>query len=170
MYRCRVLPMVLSSAFSIACEEVPTAPDGPAAGSSVPVLRTQAPDAVTFVDIKSQHLIGTLPNGVAVDVNVNAQAQGADPSALIGDGRHFASTGAHSYWPASGSTDGTRVTLSGAVADSNTPFLIGSPVVVEADASTDAITLRFGPLAGGPFAGQTLIFSGTGKATIGLQP
>lgn len=122
--------------------------------------------STTSVEIKSEHLTGTLPNGVAVVLRLKVEAQGSDPSALIGDGRHFASTGAHNYWPATGFTDGTSVTLSGAVTDSNVPFLLGSPVEVTADASTDAVTLSFGPLTGGPFAGQVLVFSGSGRITI----
>ena len=117
------------------------------------------------VEIKSEHLTGLLPIGLLVDVNVNVDAEG-DPSSLAGAGRHFASTGAHNYWPASGSISGNIVTLSGVVDDSNAPYLIGSPVQVVGDASTDAITLTFGPLAGGPFRGQTLTFTGSGKVTV----
>lgn len=170
MYRRRILSAVLASTWTLACGGSPTAPAGAAAVSSLDFPNASASVASTTVDVKSQHLTGTLPNGVAVDVNLKAVAQGNDPSSLTGDGRHFASTGAHSYWPAMGFTDGTNVTLSGTVTESNVSFLIGSPVVVAADASTQAITLSFGPLAGGPFAGQVLVFTGAGKVTITTTP
>jgi hypothetical protein len=123
-------------------------------------------ETVTTVDIKSEHLSGILPNGVPVDVNVKVTAQGADASTLTGEGRHFASTGAHSYWPAAGSTDGVTATLTGNVTESNVAFLLGSPVTVVGNASSGAITMNFGPLTGGPFAGQTLVFTGSGTVNI----
>ena len=82
------------------------------------------------------------------------------------EGRHFTSSGAHSYWPATGSIDGDVVTLGGVVSDSNTPFLVGSPVEVEADSTTGAMTFRLGPQAGGPFVGQTIVFTGVGTVKI----
>lgn len=157
---------VLVSSMTLACE-------GPPSGPSVtPPVRDPdfellaAPQATTSVEIKSEHLTGILPNGVAVEVRVKATAQGTDPSSLTGEGRHFASTGAHNYWPATGSTDGTTATLSGAVTESNVAFLIGSPVEVVANATTEVITLTFGPLTGGPFAGRTLLFTGSGQVSI----
>jgi hypothetical protein len=123
----------------------------------------------TFVSVKSEALIGSLPTGQLANVNLFVQVEGSDPSTLTGEGRHFASTGAHNYWPCTGSTDGSSVVLSGVVTDANfNGILIGSPVAVQADASTGAITLVFGPLTGGPYVGQTLVFSGTGQVKISI--
>jgi hypothetical protein len=107
-----------------------------------------------------------LPDGRVVTLDVKVTAQGDTASLLVGQGRHFASVGPKNYWPATGSIDGNVVTLGGVVSDSNTDFLIGSPVVVEADSTTGAMTVRFGPLAGGPFVGQTLVHTGVGTVTI----
>ena len=170
MLRRRILSTLVVSTVALACERPPTAPGGPDPALNLAFLNASAGGAGASVSVKSEHLTGVLPNGVAVDVNLKAAAQGTHASSLTGDGRHFASTGAHNYWPATGSTDGNMATLSGAVAESNVPFLIGSPVLVVANASTQAITLFFGPLAGGPFAGQTLVFAGAGKVTITITP
>jgi hypothetical protein len=167
MHAPRIVASLLASTLVLSCHGEPTVY---AATGRAPVLDLGGNGAGTSVEIKSEHLTGTLPNGVAVDVNLKVDAQGADPSSLAGNGRHYASTGAHSYWPATGSTDGTTVTLAGAVSESNTAFLIGSPVSVVADASTQAIRLSFGPLAGGPFVNQTLVFSGLGRVTITSTP
>lgn len=96
-------------------------------------------------------------------------AEGEDASSLVGDGRHFGSGGAHNYWLASGSIDGNVVTLAGVVADSNRAFLIGSPVEIQADSATGAMTLTFGPLAGGPFAGATIVADGVGRVKIRMS-
>ena len=169
MYRHPAIPTLLLLTLALACERAPTALAG--AGRAPRFDLLDSPDLpVTTVDIKSEHLTGILPNGVPVVIRLKAEAQGTDAASLTGSGRHFASTGAHNYWPATGSTDGTTATLSGTVTESNVPFLIGSPVEVVGNASTDAITLNFGPLAGGPFAGQTVVFTGTGKVSIAETP
>jgi hypothetical protein len=118
------------------------------------------------VSVKSEDLTGPLPNGLIPSINLKAEVEGANPSSLTGEGRHFASTGSHNYWPASGVLNGTVVTLSGTVNDSNVSYLIGSPVEVVADSATEEITLTFGPLPGGPFVGATLVFTGTGRVKI----
>jgi hypothetical protein len=123
-----------------------------------------APASLTRVEIKSEHLTGILPDGGSVVIRMKVVAEGVDGS-LAGEGRHFGSNGGHSYWPVTGVTDGVTVTLTGAVSDSNGP-LIGSPVSISADVSTEAITMHFGPLTGGRFAGQTLLFEGLGKVSI----
>jgi hypothetical protein len=121
------------------------------------------------VVVKAEHLTGTLPNGVEAEVRLKAELQGEDPASLTGEGRHFASTGAHNYWPATGSLSGATVTMSGTVTESNVAYLIGSPLQVTANVETQQITLNFGPLVGGPFAGQTLTFSGTGRLAINSE-
>ena len=131
--------------------------------SAVP-LKAPAPATPTRVEIKSQHLTGILPDGTSVTIRMKLVAEGVDGT-LAGDGRHFGSNGGHSYWPVTGVMDGVTVTLAGAVSDSNGP-LVGSPVLISADVLTEAITMHFGPLTGGRFAGQTLLFEGLGKVSI----
>ena len=149
------LPLLLASAVLGATPVVAgSATAGPPATSAV------------GVEIQAQDLTGVLPNGVVATVRVKAAAQGDAPSSLVGEGRHFASTGAHNYWPATGSIAGDVVTLGGDVSDSDVPNLIGSPVEVEAHSTTGATTLTFGPLEGGPFVGQTIVFTGVGTVKI----
>ena len=56
------------------------------------------------------------------------------------------------------------MTLTGVTTDSNNSELIGSPVNLVGDASSGSITLAFGPLTAGHFAGQTIV--GTGVGTV----
>jgi len=130
------------------------------------VTAVQASASAVAVVVKAEHLTGLRPDGSTVEFMVKVVAEGADASSLVGEGRHFGSGGALNYWPATGSIDGSVVTLGGVVTDSNTPFLIGSPVDVEADSSTGATTLTFGPLAGGRFAGETIVADGVGMVSI----
>jgi hypothetical protein len=170
MYCRRGLPIVLVALLALACDAAPTATGGPTPTLDLDLLDTSGNTAGTSVEVKSEHLTGTLPNGGVVDINLKAGAQGTEPGSLTGDGRHFSSTGAHNYWPATGSTNGISITLSGAVTETNVAFLMASPVLVAADASTQVITLYFGPLSGGPFAGHTMVLTGTGKVTITTTP
>jgi hypothetical protein len=48
----------------------------------------------------------------------------------------------------------------------NNPALLGSLGTVVGNASTGAITFYLGPLAGGPFAGQTIVGEGFGNVKI----
>src|SRR5262245_59795933 len=84
---------VLTPALVLACSEAPT--DTTRAIFRSSIHASASVSGATAVSVKSEHLKGTLPNGVQVDVNVKAEAEGSDPSSLAGDGRHFASTGAH---------------------------------------------------------------------------
>jgi hypothetical protein len=81
--------------------------------AALPSGRLLAAPPTVSVEIKSEHLTGLLPIGLLVDVNVKVTAEGSDASSLIGEGRHFASTGAHNYWPATGFTDGVVASLGG---------------------------------------------------------
>ena len=122
--------------------------------------------SVVAVEIQAEDLTGIRPDGSTVVFKIKVVAQGDESSSLVGEGRHFGSGGAHNYWPAAGSIDGNVVTLGGVVTDSNNPALIGSPVEVDADSSTGAITLTFGPLAGRRFAGETIKAEGDGRVKI----
>lgn len=168
MYRSLTVLTVLLSAASLACSRTSTEPSWRAVMSSSVLRNSVGGTPVTTVEIKSENLAGTLPNGVVRTLVLKAQVQGTDPSSLAGEGRHFAITGAHHYWNAAGATDGTSATLTGIVTESTGPFL-GSPVQVVGNASTGAVSLTFGPLVGGPFAGQTLFFTGTGRVTVGTR-
>jgi hypothetical protein len=118
------------------------------------------------VELRSEHLRGTRPDGSDVTFRLKAEAQGDDASSLEGNGRHFGSGGVHNHWSVTGSVSGDVVTLTGVTTDSNESFLIGSPVNLVGDASSGSITLAFGPLAGGHFAGQTIVGTGVGTVTI----
>ncbi len=118
------------------------------------------------VEIKAEHLSGTRPDGTTVTFRTNVDAEGSDASSLVGRGRQFGSGGVHSYYPATGSVAGNVVTLAGVVDECNEEVLVGSPVQIVGDASSGAITLTFGPLAGGHFAGHTIAAQGAGQVTI----
>ena len=128
----------------------------PAAPSTPPVV----------VEVKSGQLTGIRPDGSPVAIRTKAVATGADLSSLSGDGRHLGSGGVHAYWPVTGFVDGDVVTLRGVVTEVNNPDYLGSPIEIVGDASTGMVTLRFGPLAGGRFAGHTIVTEGPGQVSI----
>ena len=119
------------------------------------------------VEIQAQDLTGVRPwNGTTAKVQVKAMVQGEDASALAGKARVFGAGGAHGYAPATGSLVGNVVTLSGVLTESNIG-LVGTPVELEANSSTGAITVTLGPFVGGPpFVGHTLVVDGFGSVKI----
>jgi hypothetical protein len=117
------------------------------------------------VEIQAQHLTGLRPDGSTAMVQVKAVVQGEDASSLTGEVRIFGAGGAHGYGPATGSITGNLVTLSGVLTESNIG-LIGTPVELEANSSTGAITVTLGPLSAGPFVGQTIVVDGFGSVRI----
>lgn len=126
---------------------------GPPATSSVGV-EIQAPD-----------LTGVAPNGTTVTVQVKAVAEGENASSLTGEVRLFRAGGAHGYGTITGSLVGNIVTLSGVLTESNIG-LVGTPIELEADSSSGAITVTLGPRSGGPFVGTTTVFDGFGSVKI----
>jgi hypothetical protein len=58
------------------------------------------------------------------------------------------------------------VVLSGEVTKSTSPPIVGSGVRIDADTTTGDVTFTLGPLAGGPFAGQTFVFVGSGTVVV----
>ena len=58
------------------------------------------------------------------------------------------------------------VLLSGTITQSNQPALVGSPVEIEADATTGTLRVTLGPYAGGVFAGQTVVFDGSSTVLV----
>jgi len=132
----------------------------------VPNATATAPGTVE-VQVKSEwDVTGLRPNGTTVNFLLKAVADGSDPSTLIAGGRIEGSNRAISEWSGTGAISGDVVTLTGVVTDSNASFLIGSPVKLVADASTNFVTFVFGPLAGGPFAGKTINAEGPARVTI----
>ena len=105
-------------------------------------------------------------SGSSGTVALEATAKGTT-SSLVGRGAgvhiNFAS---EARFTLTGSISGSVVTLTGAVTQSGFAALIGTPVSIVADASTGTITHIFGPIAGGPLAGVTLTFTGTGTVVI----
>jgi hypothetical protein len=138
------------------------------AATTASSLATAGPPATSAiaVEVQADNLTGLRPNGTTVVFHLQATAAGPNPSSLHGAARQVGSGGALSYWPATGSVDGNIIALAGVVAGSNASFLVGSPMELEADSSTGAMTLTFGPLAGGPFAGQTIVAQGVGSVSI----
>jgi hypothetical protein len=123
--------------------------------------------APVSIEIKSTFLSGTRPNGTPVDFTLKWSAQGESTSSLTGEGRHTGSGGVIANWSiTSGSISGDIVTLSGVTFDINNPDYVGSLGNVVGNASTGAITFSFGPLAGGPFVGQTIVGTGFGMVRI----
>lgn len=102
---------------------------------------------------------------------LRAEAQGADSTELSGAGGHVALARGRFFLESSlydldlGFVDGNVVTLSGIIRDSMAPGLIGSPVVITGNTWGD-ITVTNGPIPGGPFAGQTHVFIGSGTVII----
>ena len=131
-----------------------------AAGPAVPAT----PPGV--VEVQSAQLTGTRPDGSTVVIKAKATASGTDLSSLSGDGRHLGSGGVHAYWPVTGSAGGNVVTLAGVVTEVNNPDYVGSPIQIVGDVSTGMVTLRFGPLAGGRFAGHTIVAEGPGQVSV----
>jgi hypothetical protein len=119
------------------------------------------------VEIKSDYLTGFRPNGTPVDFTLKFTALGETTSSLAGEGRHTGSGGVKAKWSITGGfISGDVVTLSGVITEINNPALLGSLGTVSANASTGAITFDLGPLAGGPFAGQTILGEGFGNVKI----
>ena len=119
------------------------------------------------VEIQAQDLTGVRPwDGTTAKVQVKAVVEG-DASSLAGEAeaRLFGAQGAHGYWPATGSLVGNLVTLSGVLTESNIG-LVGTPVELEANSSSGAMTVTIGPFAAGPFVGQTLVVDGFGSVKI----
>lgn len=118
-------------------------------------------------EIKSDHLTGFRPDGTPVDFTLKFAALGETTSSLTGTGRHTGSGGIVAEWSVTGGfISGDVVTLSGVVTAINNPALLGSLGTVVGNASTGAITFSFGPLAGGRFAGQTIVGEGFGNVKI----
>jgi len=123
------------------------------------------PTSSVGVEIQSQDLTGVPPQGGTATVQLKALVQGEDASSLAGEFRLFRAGGAHGYGPTAGSVVGNIVTLSGEFTESNIG-LAGTPVKVEANSSTGAITLTLGPRSSGPFVGTTTVFDGFGSVKI----
>jgi hypothetical protein len=118
-------------------------------------------------EIKSDYLTGFRPNGTPVDFALKFTALGETTSSLAGAGRHTGSGGVAAEWSVTGGfISGDVVTLSGVITTINNPALLGSLGTVVGNASTGAITFYLGPLAGGPFAGQTIVGEGFGNVKI----
>ena len=107
-------------------------------------------------------------------VRIEATVIGEDPDTLAGAGHHtvlFAGGGfaEHSKWTLTeGAVHGTSVVLSGFVTKSTAP-LEGTPVQLEADSATGALTLTVGPFTGG-FPGLVVTSQGFGNVVIQDDP
>jgi hypothetical protein len=128
---------------------------GPAATSSV------------GVEIQSPQLTAEFPpgSGSTVTIQVKAVVQGESTSSLAGEFRLFRAGGAHGYGPMTGSLADNIVTLSGKLTESNIG-LAETPVKLEANSSTGAITVTLGPRSSGQFEGVTTVFEGIGSVKV----
>lgn len=119
------------------------------------------------IEIQAPFLTAEFPDGSGstVTVQVKAVVQGENASSLAGELRLFRAGGAHGYGPTTGSLVGNIVTLSGELTES-TIGLAGTPIELEANSSTGAITLTLGPRSSGPFVGVTTVFEGFGSVKI----
>lgn len=150
----RLVLLVVSFALVGATTAVSLAMAGPPGNSSF------------AVEVQAQGLTGVRPwDGTTATVQVKAVVEGEDASSLAGEARLFGAQGAHGYWPATGSISGNVVTLSGVLTESNIG-LVGTPVELEANSSSGAMTVTLGPFSAGPFAGATLVVDGFGSAKI----
>lgn len=111
-------------------------------------------------------ITGTV-SGPSGEVRLGVNARGA-PGDLKGTGGSAHATFAS---PATFAFDGelsdSVITLNGTVTHAAFEFLVGTPVTLTADATSDHIQLTFGPIAAGPLAGETLTFTGKGVVTVG---
>jgi hypothetical protein len=140
------------------------------AGLTVAALATSAlagPSATSSVgvEIQSQDLTGVAPNGTPATIQVKAVVAGENASSLAGELRLFRAGGAHGYGTMTGSLVGNIVTLSGVLTQSNIG-LAGTPIKLEANSSSGAITVTLGPRSSGPFVGTTTVFEGFGSVKI----
>ncbi len=105
------------------------------------------------------------PCNCNVEVTIAANARGSAAS-LEGLGTNHASTGATNHFTLSGSTTGSLVTLSGIIVKSTFPPMVGSPVTITGDLETGGLTFTLGPIAGGPFKDETVVFAGSGTVVV----
>ena len=117
------------------------------------------------VEIQTPDLTGVAPDGSTVTVQVKAVVAGENASSLAGELRLFRAGGARGYGPTTGSLVGNIVTLSGELTQS-TIGLAGTPIKLEANSSSGAITVTLGPRSAGPFVGTTTVFEGFGSVKI----
>ena len=114
------------------------------------------------------HLVGDATGFLPAPCNCTAgiviavHARGRDDS-LEGAGTTHATTGATNLFELTGSVTGPILILSGTIIHSTVPPIEGSPVEIEANTTTGAFRFTLGPLAGGAFVGQTLVFEGRGN-------
>lgn len=130
-------------------------------------LAVAAPPAASGVaiEVQAQFLTGPRPDGSTAKVQIKAVVQGEDASSLAGEIRVFGAGGAHGYATVTGSQVGDVVTLAGALTESNIG-LVGTPVALEANSLSGAITVRLGPFTSGGFVGQTIVVDGVGSVKI----
>lgn len=99
--------------------------------------------------------------GVTIAANVRGSA-----ASLEGTGTNHASTGVTNHFTLSGSTTDSLVSLSGTIVKSTFPPMVGSPVTITTNVETGDLEFTLGPIAGGPFAGQTVHFVGSGTVVV----
>jgi len=129
-------------------------------------LTAAATPGVAHSSVETMVSIAGTVSGPSGSVRLGVNARGI-PEDLTGTGGSahmaFASPTTFEF---DGTLDGSTVTLNGTVTHAAFEFLLGTPVTLTADATTDDIRLTFGPMPAGPLADQTLTFTGIGAVTI----
>lgn len=126
---------------------------------------------VAAASMNTVHVVGKAtgflpaPCNCIAGIVIAIDARGSDDS-FEGSGTTHATTGATNLFDVTGSVTGSTVILSGTVFQSTIPPVEGSPVQIEADSTTGALRFTLGPIAGGVFAGQTLVFDGAGNVIV----
>jgi hypothetical protein len=106
----------------------------------------------------------------SLELTIRAQATGPNGS-LAGSGGHEAFFGLtlieRSQWTLTSGfiDDAGSAMLQGAVSRSTAPGLVNAPLSIHAEPN-GAISVTFGPIPGGPFAGNIQTFTGSGVVTI----
>ena len=137
----------------------------PVSGAALPISNASAAASTTVIIAGQATGFLPAPCNCLVTVYLAAQASGSATS-LEGAGTNHATTGVTNHFTLSGATAGSTVTLSGSIDRSTAAYLIGSRVTINADSTTGAFTFTLGPITGGPFAGQTFVFVGSGTVLI----
>lgn len=110
-------------------------------------------------------IAGTV-TGPTGEVRLGVNARGTSDELTGTGGSAHATFASPATFTFDGTLDNTAVTLEGTVTHAAFEFLVGTPVTLTADASTNVIHLTFGPIPAGPEEGETLTFTGSGVVTV----
>jgi hypothetical protein len=123
----------------------------------------------TSVHIVDGRVSGLLPPPVNITTTLVIQVTASGSDGLLeGNATTTPFAGdpaAHNVYEISGSITGSSLVLSGTVTQS-TASIVGSPVLIEANALTGQVHITLGPITGGLFVGQTIEFFGSARIIV----